>query len=194
MSQNARVIVAVMMSSLMGAPLAAGNPPPPPQAVRDLRSARDEEPLVIEFDELTLSASGIVHVSSIPESLRRLEGRRVQIRGFMAPPMAEHGNPGFIAIPEVLREPRVIPGSKHFEARAEPERIRYSIPVLLPDGETIDWTPRRDTTPLLIEGTLRIEGDEMNLEWGHPFWIENASWKEVEPRRGYTRLWPLFVC
>ena len=74
----------------------ANEPPPPPKSVAgqsdgSVSESDGEEPLVIEFDNLSLFVTGDVKVIPIPESLRSLDGRRVQIDRFQRPGCCAHG-------------------------------------------------------------------------------------------------------
>lgn len=186
------VLVAVAACSLLGVFVtSAGEQPTPIQ-----QGAAVETAALIEFEKLGLPSfvDRSVKTTPIPYSIRKLEGRRIQVRVYMRPSDQELGSNYLLGVPEVRRPVRHSSVRDMDATSSEKQHVRYTVPVLLRAGTTIEFNARRQRFPLLIEGTLKTEGDSIDLVSPYGFYLDDATFHEVEPRDGYQRLWVSWIC
>ena len=143
---------------------------------------------VIDFDTLGLPRRVDPRLKSlpIPDSIRSLVGRRVQLRLFMLPGVESENLPYIWGPPEARQ--RYYQRSPRELCAGEPETrpARYTVPVILKAGVTIDWTAK----PLLVEGELELLDDPIDFESEPcPFLIKDATYQEVESREAFGPMW-----
>lgn len=177
--------IAALAVCLIIAPHGMTNDPASPPAAHG-------EVVLIDFDTLTLPRRVDPRLESlpIPDSIRSLVGHRVQMRVFMIPHAETEELPYFSGSPETRQQ--YYQRSPGEDCAGEPETrpARYSVPVLLQEGTTVDWKDKRVRQPLLIEGELELLDDPIDIELGPcPFLIKDATYREVEAQEGFGPLW-----
>jgi len=103
---------------------------------------QDARPRMITFDdlEIDLAPGGTFDASMLTDRIRELDGRRIQIRGFMYPSFQQAGIREFVMV-------------KNTECRFGPgEPPHHVMLVILRDGETGSFTVR----PLALEGRFSL--------------------------------------
>lgn len=178
-------LIVVLAVCLIIAPHGMTNDPASP-------ASADGEVVLIDFDTLGLPrrVDPRLELLPIPDSIRSIVGHRVQIRVFMIPHAKTEELPYFSGSPEARQ--LYFQRSLGEDCAAEPETrpARYSVPVLLKEGTTIDWKNHRVSQPLLIEGELELLDDPIEFELGPcPFLIKDATYEEVEIQEGFGPLW-----
>jgi len=99
-------------------------------------------------------------VTYFPDWLKQLDGERVRLRGFMMPPLREHGLTGF----GFARDNELCCFGRYPKS--------YDVfPVYLKDGETTDYIIQR---PFDVVGTFRIVPEEFDGKIENIYMIEEA--------------------
>ena len=147
---------------------------------------------LIDFDKFALPLRIDPRLESIPipESIRLLSGRRVQIRLIMLPQLQSGGLSLFTGSPEIRQIHHQRPDGEACIDDPLTDLARYRIGVFLKEGTTIDWQDEWTRRPLLIEGELEILDDPIDFEMGPlPFFLKDATFREVQPQEGFGPLW-----
>ncbi|MBC8290202.1 MAG: hypothetical protein H8E37_07785 [Planctomycetes bacterium] len=132
----------------------------------------------VEFDELAtdLKRTGSFDLAAIPARVRRFDGQRVRLRGYMCPTLLDEGITTFLLFPETKT------GKWYGWHSLTPIPMHYLIRVDMKAGSTTTYEWAK---PLIIEGRFRIKPMGQDGELIYIYWIEDATVTPAEPRKGY---------
>jgi hypothetical protein len=152
------------------------------------------EPVVVDVSRLDLPQwhDEVVGEVLLPQDIRRLDGRLVLIRGYMYPVMTGDEVPGLALIPEAPVGGFSAGTIPHCAAGPERTRIRFLVPVLLRNGDTIKWDESRLRNPLEVRGRLSVQtrsesDEELRVEW--ILFVRDATVTPVDPRPEHRIAW-----
>lgn len=162
--------------ALLGSVLCAASPAPETGKAR-----------AVEFDDLDCGMTcGSFDRSRIPQRVRDLNGKQVQIRGFMYPPATETGITMFFLDGESKSKPLLSVDSGNPNIPAH----HLFIEVHLRSGTTTTSAAYQYDKPLLVSGRLVIEETVFDGQLYGLFVIKDAKVTLVAPRSrpAYYRL------